>query len=106
MKAECKTNGTAGLCELRERTDVNSDLHSAVKPLHREKKRQTFSDLSRTENNQEENNSYKVKAIGVREKAMETGVCVCVYRYVNEEIHLAHSYTKYRDTFSVCVKLG
>lgn len=36
--------------ELSERTDVNSDLHSTVMPLHREKK-QTFSDLSSTENN-------------------------------------------------------
>jgi len=49
VKDVCKTNSTAGLCELSERTDVNSDLHSAVIPFHKEKKRQTFSDLSGTE---------------------------------------------------------
>lgn len=51
MRDESKTNGTAALFELGERTDLNSDLHSAVMPLHREKKRQTFSDLSSTEKN-------------------------------------------------------
>lgn len=78
MQDEWKTNGTAGLCELSQRTDVNSDLPSAVMSLLREKMRQTFADKSSAENNGKETNSSRDQGTGVEKRAMESSRCVPV----------------------------